>query len=317
VAFDDIDAEKLRLEQLLANNIEPRLPRIDLEAVGCAEGRHVLVIRSHKSWIGPHRVTVNDKFYGRNSAGKYPLDVSELRSAFVLGESVAERMRNFRRDRLIKISAGETPMPLHPGATMIIHAVPFSGFSATPNIDIINAVANGHVMPLPPGRFGRSNNYAVNLDGFATFNGSPGESVHAYAQIFRSGAIEGVDVLSTDEATGTPYILGQVFENTIVSAVKNYLHFLQSIEIELPVVLFVSFCGVRGCHLRIPAAFGGGFYPGQSLREDVIALPDVLIDHAPVNVPGALKLTFNTIWNAFGHMKSDKYNDAGEWIGAS
>lgn len=115
VAFADLAAEKLRPEQLLANSIEPRLPRVEIEAVDCAEGRHVLVIRSHRSWIGPYMVTVNDKFYGRNSADKYPLDVTELRSTFVLGESVAERIRNFRRDRLIKVSAGETPTTVTPG----------------------------------------------------------------------------------------------------------------------------------------------------------------------------------------------------------
>jgi len=315
VVFQDPDAEKLRLEQLLANNIEPRLPRVEIEAVTCAEGRYVLIVRSHQSWIGPHRVTMNDKFYGRNSAGKYPLDVSELRSAFVLGESVANRIRNFRRDRLIKIAAGETPVPLHPGATMIVHAIPFTAFTSAQNIDIVSAVANGHVMALPPGRVGHPNNYSVNLDGFVTFTNPDGQPSHGYAQIFRSGAIEGVDVLSTDDATGAPYLAGPVFENTIVSAANNYLHFMQSIEIELPVALFVSFCGVRGCHLRTRTEFGAGYYQGQPLRDDVIALQDVVIDRSPANVPQALRLNFNTIWNAFGHVKSDKYNSAGEWIG--
>jgi hypothetical protein len=315
VAFDDLDAEKPRLEQLLANSIEPRLPRVEIEAVACADGRHVLVIRSHRSWIGPHRVTVNDKFYGRNSAGKYPLDVTELRSAFVLGESVAERIRNFRRDRLIKIAAGETPIPLHPGATMVVHAVPFSAFTSTQYIDIVRAVADGYVMALPPGRVGHPNNYSVNLDGFVTFTNAHGEPSHGYAQIFRSGAVEGVDVLSADDTTGAPYLSGPVFENTIVSAANNYLHFMQSISIELPIALFVSFCGMRGCHLRTGTEFGGGFYQGQPLRDDVIALPDVVIDRAPANVPQALRLNFNTVWNAFGHMKSDQYTNDGEWVG--
>jgi hypothetical protein len=319
VAFDDLDAEKLRLEQLLAGNIEPRIPRVEIKAIACPDGRHVLVVRTHRSWIGPHRVTVNDKFYGRNSAGKYPLDVSELRSAFALGETIAERIRNFRQDRLIKIDAGETPLlSMRPGAKMAIHVVPFSAFSGSQqHIDIGRAISQSHVMAMPPGRIGHPKDYTVNLDGFVTFTNPRDKPAGGYAQIFRTGAIEGVAVLSTYGTIATPYISGPVFEYTIVSAVKNYLSFMHSIAIGPPIVVFVSFCGVRGCHLRTGTGteFGSGFYEGQPLRDDVIALQDVLIDRNPTNVPQALRSTFDMIWNAFGHLKSDKYNDAGEWIG--
>jgi hypothetical protein len=53
-------------------------------------------VRAHRSWLAPHRVVTNDKLYGRNSAGKYPLDVSESRTAFVLADSVPDLIRNFR-----------------------------------------------------------------------------------------------------------------------------------------------------------------------------------------------------------------------------
>jgi len=84
VAVPNLDAEKLRLEQALANGVEPRLPRIDVEAVACGDGQYVLIVRVPRSWVGPHRVKANNQFYGRNSGGKYPLVVGELRNAFVL-----------------------------------------------------------------------------------------------------------------------------------------------------------------------------------------------------------------------------------------
>ena len=83
----DLDREKLRLEQIVANGLEPRLPRIDLHPVEVADGQHVVVVRVPKSWTSPHRVKKNNQFYGRNSAGKYPLDVGELRTAFTLSET--------------------------------------------------------------------------------------------------------------------------------------------------------------------------------------------------------------------------------------
>ena len=39
-------------------------------------------------------------FYSRNSSGKYPLDVSKLRNLFGLQESVIQRIKNFRVERL-------------------------------------------------------------------------------------------------------------------------------------------------------------------------------------------------------------------------
>ena len=216
VAFDNLDNEKLRLEQLLATHLEPRLPRVDIQPVDCGNGRHVILIRAHRSWLAPHRLLLDNRFYGRNSAGKYPLDVSELRSAFALSESTAERIRNFRNDRLIKIAAGETPLVLHPGAAMVIHVVPFSTFATGRNMDVVQTLAQGYVMPLPPGRLYQGNNYSANLDGFVTFTNQPNEPAHAYAQLFRSGAIEGVELLGTDERTKAPYLAGPVFENTVV-----------------------------------------------------------------------------------------------------
>src|SRR5438128_9288897 len=59
------------LGQLLATHIEPRFARLNIHPVDCGDGRDELIIRAHRSLIAPHRVLLNDKFYG----WKYPLDV--------------------------------------------------------------------------------------------------------------------------------------------------------------------------------------------------------------------------------------------------
>jgi hypothetical protein len=284
---------------------------VDIHPVACGNGRHVLVIRAHRSWIAPHRVLLNDKFYGRNSAGKYPLDVSELRTAFTLSETTAERIRNFRKERLMKIAGGETPLLLHPGAAMIIHVVPLSTFASGRTIDIVQAVATGHVMALPPGRMGLSNNYAANLDGFVTFTNQPNEPANAYAQLFRSGAVEGVDLLGRDDQKQASFLSGPVFENTAVSAIRNYLMFVNSIDLGFPVYLFLSFCGMRNCFLRTRAEIGIGYYDAGPLRQDVIVLPEVPLDSASTDVPTAMRPVFNTVWNAFGFHRSGQVRQPG------
>jgi hypothetical protein len=316
IALDNPDAEKLRLEQLLATQLEPRLPRVDIEAIACGNGRHVLAIRVLRSWVAPHRVVPNDRFYGRNSGGNYPLDVGELRSAFVLSESTAERIRNFRNDRIMKIAARETPLAMNPGAAMIIHAVPFSTFAAGRLLDIVQQIASGHAMALPPGRIGHPNNYATNLDGLVTFSNPADQPASGYAQVFRSGAVEGVDLLGADDKKGTPY-LPSTFENVVVSAIKNYLFFIQSHDLGYPVFLFLSFCGMKGCQMRTRTEFGVGYYESKPLRQDIIALPEVAIESGTTDVPAVLRSIFNTVWNAFGFAKSDKYDQNGKWIGTA
>src|SRR5439155_8476554 len=96
--LSDVDAEILRLENCIQTGIAPRLFKIvETHPVALpSKQRYAIIIRIRKSRAAPHMVTFkNDaKFFSRNSRGKYQLDVSELRSAFLLSETVAERIRN-------------------------------------------------------------------------------------------------------------------------------------------------------------------------------------------------------------------------------
>jgi Putative DNA-binding domain len=315
ISGDALDDMKLRLSQILASQLEPRLPRVEFQSVECGGDRHVLIIRVQRSWLAPHRIKNDNTFYGRNSAGNYPLDVGELRTAFTLSDSVADRIRRFRADRLIKIVAGETPLPMRSTPAMVIHVVPFSTFAEGRSLDIVQSIASGHVMPLPPGRIGYPNDYRTNLEGLLMFPSATDEAAHGYSQVFRTGAVEGVDTLPLDETRGSPYLLGPIFENDIVATLRNWLLFLSDIDLPPPHFIFLSFCGMRGCHLRTGTVTGPGYKIVGPLQDDTIALPEVMIDADPADVPAAMRLTFNTIWNAFGFAKSDKYNAQGAWIG--
>src|SRR5438270_6119671 len=114
--LSDVDAEILRLESCIQTGITPRLFRIvETHPVALpSKQRCAIIIRIRKSWTAPHMVTFkNDsKFFSRDSRGKHQLDVSELRSAFLLPETAAERIRNFRAERISNVIAGETPVLL-------------------------------------------------------------------------------------------------------------------------------------------------------------------------------------------------------------
>ena len=98
----DWDGLKLRLESSLRDNLQPRLREVHFKLVPVDEGRFVVVIRTLRSWSGPHRVSlgVNAHFYGRNSVGGYPMDTDQLRTAFTETMLLEERIRRFRSERL-------------------------------------------------------------------------------------------------------------------------------------------------------------------------------------------------------------------------
>ena len=184
----DMDAEKLRLDGMANNGIDPRI-RYNMRNVCCNCG-NVLIIRVERSWFGPHRVVFqgSDKFYARNQAGKYPLDVDELRQAFTRGTSVAQQTRAFRIDRIIEVSNDRTPIPVSEGPRVLLHVFPFDSFGHGARYDPIQFYRDPTRVPL----LGSSLNLVrVNFDGVVVHNGQP--TATTYTQIFRSGILEVVN----------------------------------------------------------------------------------------------------------------------------
>jgi predicted HTH transcriptional regulator len=175
------NAYKLHLEQLLTSNVEPRVPPVAFHSVDCGNNNHVVVIRIPQSWQAPHRVNKDNKFYGRHSSGKYSLDVGELRTAFALRESVAERVRQFRQARLLKIMSGETPSQIEQSASLVKHGIPLPSFGDRRLINVAE-VLNARPVTLPTPLGSRGAGYGTALDGVFVYSGPSITQSHGYGQ---------------------------------------------------------------------------------------------------------------------------------------
>lgn len=84
IGIDVTNADITKLDSIIRDGIEARLPSVAIQPVPLSNSKNVLIIRIAKSWLSPHRVTYkgHDKFYSRSTNGKYSLDVSELRIAY-------------------------------------------------------------------------------------------------------------------------------------------------------------------------------------------------------------------------------------------
>lgn len=134
----DVNAEKLRFEQLISSGIAPRIHGVEIrEPITLSNGRSVFIIRIAKSWMSPHMVTYqgHSKFYSRNSAGKYPLDVHQIRSAVLSSAATSDRLRDFRAGRVSKIISGQTPAKLHAGLKIVVHLIPINALDTGDQFD--------------------------------------------------------------------------------------------------------------------------------------------------------------------------------------
>jgi hypothetical protein len=174
----------------------------------------------------------------------------------VLSETTAERMRAFRAERLIKITARENFIPLPEAPVMVIHAIPFETFATGRQIDPYETLRDATILPMPPGRqYGDQPQTQVTLDGFSIIARPSGGKTHAYAQLFGTGALEGVTTVGGEETKH--YLHAMTFENTAVAAIRDYLKVLQTLDMGLPIVVLLSFCGMSRCFFRVPAEAGG------------------------------------------------------------
>lgn len=317
----NIDEEKQKIENLVRDGIAPRIT-IDLKFVEMGEQRNVLIVRIGKSWTSPNRVVFSgytktkDQFYARNSAGKYALDVEELRNVFTLSDTLADRIRDFRIKRTAAIIAGDTPVPLYEGGKIIMHLVPVESFSLTTSFDINEVVR--HPEKLWPVN-SSATNWRMNIDGVLTYSSGRDEKSHAYTQLYRTGIIEAVEAyfLSNKLWEGregeNKVIPSLIFELEILKSLKKYLALLQELGANSPILIFLTLTGVKNFKMAINIVKYRE--SGYKIDRDILNLPEHLLESYSKRPEDILRPIFDLIWNACGYQRSHNFDDNGNWVG--
>ena len=99
------DATKLWMFELLNSSIDERMIGVTICDVQLSAGGFALVVRVPRSWNSPHVVRHKNhwRFYARNSAGVYAMNVTDLRTAFLLSDTLTQRLEAVRKERLDEI----------------------------------------------------------------------------------------------------------------------------------------------------------------------------------------------------------------------
>jgi hypothetical protein len=309
----DVDQEVTRLEEMARLGLEPRIQNLRARPISLAGGGHVIVIRAPKSLILPHRVLYKNRnrFWARSSSQRYEPSVAELRRMFIEANQYTDRVRSFVRDRIKTLFTSETPIGIISGPKVAVHVIPIPSFVDGRFLDLIQTLDRGTFLPMPLAEVGLRATSFPNLDGFC----SASQTSSGYVQFFRSGAIEALRRLGTRD-DGCPYFVGHQFANMLLQGVRQYRETLMSYDAGFPISIFVSLLDVQNCYHKRVGPFGEWVHDGPLGRQFVI-LPDVQVTDAQTDVLSAMRPLFNVLWNAFGSMNCDLYDQHGKWIGAA
>ena len=135
-----------------------------------------------------------------------------------------------------------------------------------------------------------------------------------YAQVFRDGCLEVVSVCANpDRPQSAARSLPSVgFEEQIFARVKHAKALMQSLLVECPVAIMVSFTGIKGWKMGVlPGKYATT--PTDIFDRDPLLTPEILIESFDAPPVSEMRPIVDVIWNAAGWPGSPHYDELGDW----
>jgi len=307
--IESVDEEIRKYENIIRDGIEPRII-FATRAVNVSGKKNIFIFRVNKSWVEPHRVIYegHDKFYSRNSAGKYALDTNELKSAFNLSQTLTEQINKFKTERITQLISDNLPLLFYDGGKIVLHLIPLESFSPNYRIDL-NPIINEPAKLKPIYASGWS--YRINLEGVLSYSGDRNDKSHSYIQLYRNGIIEAVEGLMLSAEREKKYIPSVAYEIELIKSLREFLNLTKELGINMPIVIFLTLIGVNGYEMAVDRMrFWGDYY---KIDKDILQLPETLIESYNTEPKDILRPMFDLVWNACGFKRSYNFDEAGNW----
>lgn len=330
----------LRLENLIRDCIKPRLLGFGIQSVLLQNGNTAFVVRVPRSWNPPHVVDRRGhwRFYYRDTAGTHPMDVTELRHAMTFGETLAQRLEEFRLARLATIAGNQS---LGNRAKLVVHLQPLSSADPESPIDIGRIGFDRRKLMLMPNTMTEAET-RLNFEGLLAYN-AHNASV-GYLQVFRNGNIEVVDTTMPLWRENAGRLPMREIERSLMNAVTRCLGLINDLGRISPVRLHLSLLSVNNYRLEIvmqPQDLDWLFWHEGAERHPIVErdllLPNLLINeeqllrYANLTVPAddrdeaynqlfrlsgsLMRPLFDIVWNAGGFAESVYFDQQGVWTG--
>lgn len=311
IEMENIDKEILRLEQIIRDGLEPNIPSSssDIHPIFLKNSKYALIIRLGKSWLAPHRISFKkwDRFYSRSTNGKYRLDVPELKSAFILSESIGDKIKGFREIRISNIHANELPIPFYRSPKIALHLIPLTSFNPGQTYDL--EISLYDIQPMLSSRF----DHRYNIDGLLTYSKfQDDDRSFSYVQLFRNGIIEAVNSKILWSGIGKKVIPITEIEEALIEYIPRYMNVYNKLNIDAPIFLFATLIDVKDYSITKKQSWiSSRPYP---IDRDIVLIPEIIIEKKKFDLIKGLKPLFDSMWNACGYKSSFNYNSEGERV---
>jgi hypothetical protein len=254
--IDNIDALSLKIRDIVRSGTQPAIANVEVAALS-VEGSTVIIIGISKGFGLPVMVTYNDlnKFYRRNTSGKYAVDVFELNQLFQHSQSLIEAAERSKIERVERVMAGEIYLALDIRNALFVNIVP-AGRPQDNLVDLerlsLEAVKEA-VLPVrinfEYNKIANGTGTAFNYDGFLCYRTSgTEEKIFAYTQFFRNGGIEFFSneyfVDRANNNISEDYLFGTQMIWAIIQCIHNTRIVWTHLELNPPFLAFIS--------LRVP-----------------------------------------------------------------
>ena len=321
VELPDPDKYKLQLDQVIRDNLEPRLLGIQIRHFEFANSKFVIVIFVPRSSFPPHRMQ-NDTFYERTNTGKQPLNMDQIRRVFTRGASLREEMRNFVRERQdLVCTQRDGIVQFTNESVVLVHLIPFSSIESDVSVPInIELQRRLQLFVVPLGGAGHSSSF--NADGLAFLDKD--RDGGKYTQLFRNGVFEGAcDYNMIRISENKKIILPSTFEYEVIEWLKNALKATQEIEILPPFQISITLQGVRDAFVSLG---NRSFTSPKFIGKEILYLPSIILEdidsldfkkssnsEVVQFLAQKLRLAFDVLWQASGYEQSASYENDGLW----
>ncbi|MCB2225580.1 MAG: ATP-binding protein [Desulfarculaceae bacterium] len=297
VEAGNADQTKLQLQQVIRVGVEPRIiPEVSFQSIEGFERGPVFVVRVPRSIARPHMVWLSKRsqFYARSSNGTYPLDVAEIRAAFVGAEENIKRIKRFINERIGKIIAGEVPTQVNEGGKSVLHILPLASFDYSQPQFFDISLENGKGFPPISAS---SWNSRHNFDGYLLYH------ANGYTQMFRNGALEAVDSYCTPYYPGKEngpekYIASQILQEHLIRALRNYLESLKRRQVPTPLYFSYALIDIKGYVLAVK-----GMEHRHTIKESHLVFPAFEINNYGVEPQQIIKPILDMLWQSVGYEK--------------
>jgi hypothetical protein len=236
------------------------------------------------------------RFVARNNAGKYPLDVHEIRSGFLAAADVADRARAFHDERINQLRLGGPPLSVPWASGFVLHFIPVGSFASLGTVDLRKAYRSALLLALYP----TGANLSFNIDGVIA------RGDDSYATLFRTGVLEAASAQLTREL-----IPSRTLVDAIVAALARYLKLASKLEIPAPVFIPASLFGVQGAKMAVPSGDTSTSFFECTFDRDVVGLPHVLVENLDASPSHVLRPMFDGLWQGAGMERCSYYDSDG------